>query len=121
MPYRDSECKTFFSQMILPAVISGLLAVPCALGLLFLAAKGNSAAVLTLILWFAGADVFFWLYFFWHVRFERDFAVIRYCTVFPSRIDYAEVSGMRCLYNDVRRPGAPTCIEFSLKNGKEKR
>jgi len=42
MPYRDSECKTFFSQMILPAVISGLLAVPCALGILFLAAKKKS-------------------------------------------------------------------------------
>ncbi len=117
MPYGDSECKTFYSQMILPAVISGLLAIPCVLSVLLSLMKSDSALPLLLI--FAGADAFFWLFFFCRVRFERDFAVIWYCTVFPSRIDYAEVSGMQCLYT--RHPGVPSFIEFRLKNGRKKR
>lgn len=117
MPYGDSECKTFYSQLILPAVLSGLLAIPCVLSVLLLLTKSDSALPLLLI--FAGADAFFWLFFFCRVRFERDFAVIWYCTVFPSRIDYAEVSGMQCLY--IRRPGTPSFIEFRLKNGRKKR
>ena len=114
MPYGDSECKTFYSQLILPAVISGLLIVPCVLAYLL---RGNST--LPPLLAVAAIDVVFLLFFFWRVRFERDFAVIWYCTVFSSRIDYAEVSGMQCLYT--RRPGAPSGIEFQLKNGRAKR
>ena len=116
MPYGDSECKTFYSRLILPAVISGLLVVPCVLAYLL---RGNGT--LPPLLAVAAIDVFFWLFFFWRVRFERDFAVIWYCAVFPSRIDYAEVSGMRCLCCNVKRPGVPSHVEFRLKNGKVKR
>lgn len=115
MPYGDSECKTFYSQMFLPAVISGLLVVPCVLAYLL---RGNST--LPPLLAVAAIDVFFWLFFFWRVRFERDFAVIWYCTIFPSRIDYAEVSDMRRLFCNAKCPEVPSHVEFFLKNGKRK-
>ena len=119
MPYGDSECKTFISALILPAFFCTVLTTLGVVGFLDLNARGDSAA-LPLLLGFAAADVLFLLFFFWRVRFERDFAVIWYCTVFPSRIDYAEVSGMRRLFCDAKHPGVPSHIEFLLKNGKRK-
>ena len=66
MPYGDSECKTFYSQLILPTGISGLLVVPCVLAYLL---RGNGT--LPPLLAVAAIDVFFWLFFF------LDFLCIR--------------------------------------------
>ena len=118
MPYGDSECKTFFS---LPSTIfSGVFFTLGVVGFADLNARGDPAA-LPLLLSFAAIAFIFWLIFFWRVRFERDFAVIWYCSFFPSRIDYAEVSGMRCHCDNVKHPGVPSSVEFRLKNGKVKR
>ena len=120
MPYGDSECKTFFSRWLPQTIFSGVFFTLGVVGFADLNARGDPAA-LPLLLSFAAIAFIFWLIFFWRVRFERDSAVILYCVIFPSRIDYAEVSGMRCVCGDAKCPGVPTCIEFQLKNGKVKR
>ena len=120
MPYGDSECKTFFSRWLPPTIFSGVFFTLGVVGFVDLNSRGDPAA-LPLLLSFAAIAFIFWLIFFWRVRFERDSAVILYCVIFPSRIDYAEVSGMRCVCGDARRPGVLTGVEFQLKNGKGKR
>ena len=116
MPYGDSECKTFFSRWLPQTIFSGVFFTLGVVGFADLNARGDSAA-LPMLLSFAAIAFIFWLIFFWRVRFERDFAVIWYCTVFPSRIDYAEVSDMRRLFCDAKHPGVPSHVEFFLKNG----
>lgn len=120
MPYGDSECKTFFSRWLPPTIFSGMFFALGVVGFVDLNSRGDPTA-LHLLLSFAAIVFIFWQIFFWRVRFERDFAVIWYCTVFPSRIDYAEVSGMRCRYGSAKCPGVLTGIEFRLKDGREKR
>lgn len=120
MPYGDSECKTFFSRWLPPTIFSGVFFALGVVGFVDLSARGDPAG-LPLLLGFAAMALVIWLFFFWRVRFERDSAVIWYCTIFPSRIDYADVTGMRCLHNDVRRPGVLIEVEFQLKDGREKR
>ncbi|MBO4491130.1 MAG: DUF3592 domain-containing protein [Lentisphaeria bacterium] len=120
MPYGDSECKTFFSRWLPPTIFSGVFFNLGVVGFADLNSRGDSAA-LPLLLSFVAIAFIFWLIFFWRVRFERDSAVIWYCSFFPSRIDYAEVSGMRCVCGDAKHPGVPSHVEFFLKNGKEKR
>ena len=119
MPYGDSECKTFFSRWLPPTIFSGMFFALGVVGFADLNSRGDPTA-LHLLLSFAAIVFIFWQIFFWRVRFERDFAVIWYCTVFPSRIDYAEVSGMRRLFCDAKHPGVPSHVEFFLKNGKRK-
>ena len=119
MPYGDSECKTFFSRWLPPTIFSGVFFALGVVGFADLNSRGDPTA-LHLLLSFAAIVFIFWQIFFWRVRFERDSAVIWYCTVFPSRIDYAEVSGMRRLFCDAKHPGVPSHVEFFLKNGKRK-
>ena len=121
MPYGDSECKTFFSQWLPPAIFTGAFIMFGAVGFVIRNARGDAVGALLSLLISAAISLLLSLVFSWRVRFEPNFAVIWYCVIFPSRIDYAEVSGMRRLYGDAKRPGVPTVIEFQLRDGEEKR
>ena len=121
MSISHKESKTFFSQMGPPTLLGGMF-VLLGLGLfsITLWEKGFSGLqkgqifgfALTIILGIA-----LWLCFCWRIRFERDYATIYYCTIFPVRINYAEIIRLSYFHQKHKKQEVPTVIYFHLSSG----
>ena len=121
MSISHKESKTFFSQMGPPTLLGGMF-VLLGLGLfsITLWEKGFSGLqkgqifgfALTIILGIA-----LWLCFCWRIRFERDYATIYYCTIFPVRINYAEIIRLSYFHQKHKKQEVPAVIYFHLSSG----
>ena len=58
-----------------------------------------------------------WLCFCWRIRFERDYATIYYCTIFPVRINYAEIISLSYFQKKNKKQEVPAVIYFHLSSG----
>ncbi len=128
MTGRNDDSKTFFSQWGPFAILCGvffavsillLIAAPSKPGFPGFAAVFQRGDGFFLLIP-AGTGILLWLFFSRRIRFEPHYAVIYYCTVFPVRIDYAEVTGMIFRGRQPKYPDAPAAVFFQLGSGKIK-
>ena len=103
---------TVFSGRGIPAFIAGIMIFCSILG--FCGKGAVSAAVFIPLI----CGVIFYLVIVRRVRFEADHAVMYYCTFFPVRLKYADVTGVGAIYWDFKNPDVPSLIAFELRSGK---
>lgn len=114
----DSETarKTFFSQWGWgpPTFICGMLVVLGIYALLFRHGAGfgcTAPIILGILLWFC---------FFCRIRFEQNYAVLYYCTIFPVKVDYSQIVCAKYFCREYKKISVPVSIVFYLDSGKRK-
>ena len=120
--------KTFFSQWGPPTLLCGMVVLFGVFAFIIAILKPGFSGISELFRHGAGyaflvpilLGIVFWFSFFWRVRFEEHYAVIYYCTLFPVRIDYAEINRLAYFYRKYKKQEIPVAIHFYLRSGKVK-